>query len=446
MKNRRMILIALFLTAVLRVSAGKASPPYRPNGECNNSTSEYYVKETQLCCSKCKPGTRLGTKCTNDQDTVCLPCPDGQFLEKMNYNTNCFSCRKCDENKGLIINRICSADTNADCICKPGMYCAEPGSASGCSHCKKHKICKPGDGVVQHGTHLTNVKCGPCPKGTFSSDSDAKLCKPHRRCEGSSVLIPGSSTADTQCGTPLTTSTQTTKKIPRNLPTVKPRGPPIRTQAVPHITTSRSLPPSSTVTLINRTLPVPKPTSDDYSMTFIYCTGIVVVLVVLILTVIVTGIIYKNRKGNKGSVNVEADSNKSEQSPSANDTPEHQRLIPVDKCQKEPSMTSSDSQSQPDSSQSHISGDWLERTSQEESLPEQPSISSPLVNVSITTTFNCHLNPTTATCSIPVSPSALTPHSVTSVPLSQEEVCISCQQEDGKEALQSVQESSPCAF
>nr|XP_055040559.1 tumor necrosis factor receptor superfamily member 1B [Misgurnus anguillicaudatus] len=448
MKNRKMILIALFVTAVLRVSAGKASLPYKSNGECYNSTSEYYIKNLQLCCSRCKPGTRLETKCTNDQDTVCLPCPHGQYSEKANHFERCFSCQKCDISKGLIFERNCSADTNAVCICKPGMYCAEKySSTSGCSLCQKHKICKPGEVVVQSGTHLTNVKCGPCPEGTFLSDSVAKLCKPHRRCEGSSVLIPGSSTADTQCGTPLTTSTQTTKKILTILPTMKPRAPQIRTEAVPHITTSTSMPPSAGVTLRNRTLTLSKPTPDDYSMTFIYCAGIVVVLVFLILTVTVTWIICKNRKGNKGSMNVViADSNKSEQSPSANSAPEHQRLLPGDRCQKEPSMTSSDSQSQPDSSQSHISGDWLERTSQEESLPEQPSISSPLVNVSITTTFNCHLNPTTATCSIPVSPSALTPHSVTSVPLSQEEVCISCQQEDGKEALQSVQESSPCAF
>lgn len=109
-------------------------------------------------------------------------------------------------------------------------------------------------------------------------------------------------------------------------------------------------------------------------------------------------------------------------------------------------MSSSDSQSQPDSSQSHISGDWLERTSQEESLHELPSVSSPLVNLSITATFNCQLNPATASCSIPMNTSALTPRAEAPVPLSQEEVCVSCQQEDGKEALQSVQESGLCTF
>lgn len=105
-------------------------------------------------------------------------------------------------------------------------------------------------------------------------------------------------------------------------------------------------------------------------------------------------------------------------------------------------MTSSDSQSQPDSG--HSSADWLDRTSQE-SLPEQPSVSSPMVNLSITATFNCQLNPTTASCSIPML-TPLTPHAEAPVPLSQEEVCVSCQQEDGKEALRSVQESGLCVF
>lgn len=134
-----------------------------------------------------------------------------------------------------------------------------------------------------------------------------------------------------------------------------------------------------------------------------------------------------------------------QQDASVSDTPDYQCLLLVDRCQKEPSMTSSDSQSQPDSS--HSSADWLERTSQEESIPEQPSVSSPMVNLSITATFNCQLNPTTASCcSIPLNTSARTPHVEAPVPLSQEEVCISCQQEDGKEALQSVQESEPCVF
>lgn len=129
-----------------------------------------------------------------------------------------------------------------------------------------------------------------------------------------------------------------------------------------------------------------------------------------------------------------------EPSPPASVAPDCQCLLPGDRCQKEPSVTSSDSQSQPDSSQSHSSGDWLERISQEESLHEQASISSPLVNLSITATINYQLNPPAASCAIPVSPS--TPD--VSVPLSQEEVSVSCQQEDGKEALQSVQESGLC--
>lgn len=401
-----------------------------------------------MCCSRCKPGTRLGTRCTSVQDTVCLPCPDGQYSEKMNHYPNCFSCKKCSDSKELMYSRICSADTNAACVCKPESLCVLHTFSNECTECKRHKSCKRGEGVIQKGTPTADVQCQACLEGTFSSSqSKTEPCKPHTRCDGGLVLRPGNSTADTQCGTKPSTTTfphqTTTSEMPKN-DQIPPRAIQGKTQTAAYITPSLPTLASVTSSTAENQTRVSRSTSDQNFMIFIY-TGIVAVLLVFLsVTIMMITCTLRNRRGLV--MDAMADSNKPEPSPPASVTPERQCLLPIDRCQKEPSMTSSDSQSQPDSSQSHISGDWLERTSQEESLHEQPSISSPLVNLSITATINCQLNPATASCSIPVSPSTLVPQADVSVPLSQEEVSISCQQEDGKEALQSVQESGFCVF
>ncbi|XP_048028009.1 tumor necrosis factor receptor superfamily member 1B isoform X2 [Megalobrama amblycephala] len=436
----------ILMTAVWRVAEGKASLPYSSEGKCNDLTSEYYAKDLQICCSKCKPGTRQHVQCTRNSDTVCEPCQQGQYSENYNHFKNCFSCPQCKDEKGLAYGTKCSADTKSVCVCKPGMFCSKIGFLSECEECRKYKSCKPGEYTARKGTPKNDVKCEKCQSGTFSNHINAESCQPHTQCEGGSVLRQGSSTADTLCDVtppPLTNTTevslQSSPKHPHPRLT-KPSSFRSLTAQPMNATTTPSLLPSSSMTAIKTTN-----SSDTDTPTLIYCTVIVCgVLVLLALTLMVITCKLRKRKGIK-KVPV-AGGNKLVQDASENGILDHQCLLHADKCQKEPSMTSSDSQSQPDSSQSHSSGDWLERASQEESLPEQPSVSSPLVNLSITATFNCQVNPTTASCSIPLNPSALTPHVEAPVPLSQEEVCISCQQEDGKEALQSVQESSPCAF
>ncbi|XP_067243858.1 tumor necrosis factor receptor superfamily member 1B isoform X2 [Chanodichthys erythropterus] len=443
----------ILMTAVWRVAEGKVTSkficvadkhnaplPYSSDGTCNDLTSEYYFKDLQICCSKCKPGTRQHVQCTRNSDTVCEACRQGQYSENYNHFKNCFSCPQCKDEKGLAYGTKCSADTKSVCVCKPGMFCSKTGFLSECEECRKYKSCKPGEYTARKGTPNYDVKCEKCPSGTFSNHINAESCQPHTQCEGGSVLRQGSSTADTLCDVTPPPLTKTTEHPHPHL--TKPSSFWGQTVQPMNATTTPSLLPSSSMTAIKTTN-----SSDTDTPTVMYFTVIVcgvLVLLTLMLTLMVIACKLQKRKGIK-KVPV-AGGKKIVQDSSENGPLDHQCLLHADKCQKEPSMTSSDSQSQPDSSQSHSSGDWLERASQEESLPEQPSVSSPLVNLSITATFNCQVNPTTASCSIPLNPSALTPHVEAPVPLSQEEVCISCQQEDGKEALRSVQESSPCAF
>lgn len=408
------------------MAEGKIPPPYRPEKEqCNNTTSEYYMKQLGLCCSRCKPGTRLSVQCSTASDTICEPCPDGMYSENMNHYPNCFKCPTCREEKGLMYGRNCSADTKAVCVCKPGMYCSKYGLSSACEECKKYKTCKPGEGAQRKGTPTGVVKCAPCPTGTFSDRSGSEPCRPHTECEGSAVLRSGNSTDDTVC----------VVKPLKATPEIWPMNT-ISTSTVSVL--SSDVKHSSTVTTnAQGTRSNPPP---DY-MTIIYITGaVVLVLLILVMTVVTCKL--RERKAGLTKVPI-TDVNTVEQDPSQSSTPDHQHLLHVDRTQTEPSMSSSDSQSQPDCGQSHSSSEWLERSSQDEC----PSVSSPVLNLSITATFNCQLNPAAASCSIPINPSTLTPHAEALVPLSQEEVCTSsCQQEDGKEVLKSVQESGPFLY
>ncbi|XDV51241.1 hypothetical protein PO909_020160 [Leuciscus waleckii] len=436
----------LFMTAVWCVAEGKAPLPYSSNGVCDNTTTEYYIKNLNICCSKCKPGTRLDKQCTVNSNTICAPCQAGQYSERFNHFPNCFSCQRCKAEKGLDYHKNCTADSQTVCICKPGWTCE--GTLSECDQCKKYRICKPGEYIFSKGSPKADVKCKVCPTGKFSNHSNAEFCQPHTQCYSGSVLRPGDSKADTHCDMtpPASTTTEVSHQIssihphPREInssPSLEEKLPGMNTTTTPSLLPSSSMTPS---TPENQTTIGPKPdTSSLIYYTVIVC-GVLVLLVLLTLAVMGITCMLRKRKGEH-KVPIPG-VKKLEQDPSKNNIPDCQLLLTADKCQKEPSMSSSDSQSQPDSSQSHISGDWLERTSQE----ELPSVSSPLVNLSITATFNCQVNPATASCSIPMNTSALTPRAEAPVPLSQEEVCVSCQQEDGKEALQSVQECGPCTF
>ncbi|XP_059393804.1 tumor necrosis factor receptor superfamily member 1B-like isoform X2 [Carassius carassius] len=433
----------LFMAAVWRVADGKTPLPYESAGTCNNASSEYYVKQQKLCCSRCKPGTHLLLTCTSYSDSICKPCQDGRYSENINHFDNCFSCRKCKNVKGLIYGTNCSADTKAVCICKPGMYCSKRNYKEECEECKKYISCKPGEYVTKEGSPTSDVKCASCPPGKFSNHSNAEQCKPHTECEGRSVLRLGNSTTDTMCEmTSPPTTTTTTAPLQSSSKHPQPRTLWNQTKEPQHMnmTSTTSLSPPSSVAPNTFIIPNKSRPPDSKDMIY-YIVIVACVLVLLTLLAVMVIIACKLRKRNGLQRYHITDANK--QDVSASSTPDCQHLLPIDRCQKEPSMTSSDSQSQPDSG--HSSADWLERTSQE-SIPEQPSVSSPMVNLSITATLTCQLNPTTACCSIPLNTSARTPHVEAQVPLSQEEVCISCQQEDGKEALQSVQESGLCVF
>uniref|UniRef100_A0A1A8RFH7 Tumor necrosis factor receptor superfamily, member 1B n=2 Tax=Nothobranchius rachovii TaxID=451742 RepID=A0A1A8RFH7_9TELE len=144
--------------------------PYQPDsdGNCLNQTTVYLQEDLNLCCKKCSPGHRLKAECSDTRDSVCEPCGPGMYTEYINYSPNCFSCTKCKEEKHLEPQRNCTSTQNAKCVCKPGHFCHLGFKAPYCDDCRMYTKCKPGFGVVGSVKPDADVKCEPCPSGTFS--------------------------------------------------------------------------------------------------------------------------------------------------------------------------------------------------------------------------------------------------------------------------------------
>ncbi|KAI5093275.1 tumor necrosis factor receptor superfamily, member 1B precursor [Silurus meridionalis] len=392
------------------------SLPYEASDKCKNSTTEY-LNEAH-CCSKCRPGTRMATLCTSNTDTVCEPCPDGMYSDNMNYYPNCFLCAKCPEEKGMKYAKQCSKESNAVCVCKPGWYCVsqeEPDNS--CSTCEKHRMCGPGKGAKSPGTSTENVRCINCPPETFSNETSFRKCQPHTRCElqGRRTLVSGTTKTDTVCGPVEIVIPKTVK----NHPPITTMSTPTAPSKQPFTKPSIVVPPY-TLTSSFPVLSSHQPQDEKFTAIWIGLpvAGLLVVLLTLTLCI-------RHRKG-KPVVHAGAEEGHCCNSHISNPAENHGLL--ADSSSDPSTASSSDSQSQG----TGVSQDCLHA--------EHSTVSSPVVNLSFTATINCQVNPTTGSCSIPISPCV---HSLEpEFPLSQEEeLSVSCEQEDSKDAIQSVQES-----
>uniref|UniRef100_A0A8C7CHW9 Tumor necrosis factor receptor superfamily, member 1B n=1 Tax=Oncorhynchus kisutch TaxID=8019 RepID=A0A8C7CHW9_ONCKI len=183
--------------------------PYTPDSAeaCRNKTAEYYNTLMNLCCSKCAPGTRLKNECSTTSDTVCEPCPSGQYSGTFNYFTKCFRCPKCSEGKGLQYAQDCSSTTKTQCMCQTGKFCIMEQHPN-CKECGSYTHCQPGHGVAIEGTTDSDVNCAPCPNGTFSDQhSYTQTCQHHTERTWVSDSLEGLSIGPLQ-STPPQPSTQ----------------------------------------------------------------------------------------------------------------------------------------------------------------------------------------------------------------------------------------------
>ncbi|XP_063766539.1 tumor necrosis factor receptor superfamily member 1B isoform X1 [Eleginops maclovinus] len=196
----------LVLLVLLTAQTTKVcSQPYHADadGKCLNSTTEYLLDGSNLCCKKCHPGQRVVQECTETTESVCRECPTNQYMESWNYFLNCFSCPKCKISKGLQEAQRCSSTSRSRCGCQPGKYCIMEIGGKHCKECENYSSCKAGYGVSSPGTGNSNVKCERCPNGTFSDKVlHLEPCQPHTNCYGRVIVKKGDATSDTVCGSP----------------------------------------------------------------------------------------------------------------------------------------------------------------------------------------------------------------------------------------------------
>ncbi|KAM4806365.1 tumor necrosis factor receptor superfamily member 1B [Urocitellus parryii] len=178
------------------VPAQVAVVPYalEPGDTCRQN--EYYQETAQVCCSKCQPGHHAKNLCTKTSDTVCAPCEASTFTQVWNVVNKCISCRSPCES-GQVETQACTQMRNRVCACRPGSYCVLKRQDS-CGLCLAMRRCPPGYGVSRPGTATSDVRCDPCPRGTFSNTtSSTDICQPHRSCD--SVAVPGTASTDAVC-------------------------------------------------------------------------------------------------------------------------------------------------------------------------------------------------------------------------------------------------------
>lgn len=158
-------LMCMFITTL-------ASLPESQEVNKNCKPDEFHT-EDGICCNKCSPGFKLQEKCHGPKErSTCTQCPEGQYLEFMNYSPNCLSCRTC---KGLKIQVLpCLSYQNTKCRCKDGYYKIRIDSETfDCRTCKK---CKADEVEMQKCTPDNNTVCR-CKDNYYNDNGKCKLCE-----------------------------------------------------------------------------------------------------------------------------------------------------------------------------------------------------------------------------------------------------------------------------
>ncbi|XP_041275766.1 tumor necrosis factor receptor superfamily member 21 isoform X1 [Onychostruthus taczanowskii] len=151
----------------------------------------------ELTCDKCPAGTYVSKHCTKSTLRECSPCPDGTFTKHENGIERCHPCRKPCE-LPMIEKTHCTALTDRECTCLSGTFQTN-------DTCIPYTVCPVGWGVRKKGTETEDVRCKPCPRGTFSDvPSSVMKCKPYTDCFGKNMVVikPGTKESDNVCGSP----------------------------------------------------------------------------------------------------------------------------------------------------------------------------------------------------------------------------------------------------
>uniref|UniRef100_UPI0037E823F3 tumor necrosis factor receptor superfamily member 14-like n=1 Tax=Semicossyphus pulcher TaxID=241346 RepID=UPI0037E823F3 len=161
--------------------------------------SEYEIDNR--CCLKCPPGYRVYGDCHHFSGTLCVPCPEGRFMDQPTQRTQCYKCTSCHAGAGLRIKTSCTKKSDTVCETLEGFYCTVS-AEGGCAAAQRHKSCRPGQHISQSGTSQRDAECSACSDGTFS-DGTFTSCQTHTQCgKYQQLLIAGTDSTDAQCEEP----------------------------------------------------------------------------------------------------------------------------------------------------------------------------------------------------------------------------------------------------
>ncbi|XP_051844814.1 tumor necrosis factor receptor superfamily member 4 [Antechinus flavipes] len=208
------------------------------------------------CCSYCKPGFEMESRCTSNRDTGCRPCLEGLFNEGFS-NEFCQPCTQCNVGSGSRVLKNCTRSSDTVCQCTPGTQPAQ--------------------------FFKWGVECTPCPPGHFSLGENT-MCKPWTNCVaiGRRTQRPGSSRADAGCEEARTSGPHPSPPTPTRTPAAS--SPP----TVPLRLTTQSLGVLSTLT------PQPDKPWSSFSIIFL----VLFLLLVFGLIMLILGI-YLSRKDKR---------------------------------------------------------------------------------------------------------------------------------------------------
>ncbi|XP_060641253.2 tumor necrosis factor receptor superfamily member 21 [Anolis sagrei] len=163
----------------------------------SSGTYSHYDRatDTQLTCDKCPAGTYVFKHCTMTTLRECNPCSSGTFTKHENGIERCHVCRNpCV--LPMVERTHCTALTDRECTCPAGQF------LNGTT-CTPYSVCQVGWGLKKKGTQTEDIKCKPCPSGTFSAVPSSVLrCKAFTNClqKNMELIKPGTKERDNICG------------------------------------------------------------------------------------------------------------------------------------------------------------------------------------------------------------------------------------------------------
>ncbi|KAL0967494.1 hypothetical protein UPYG_G00252940 [Umbra pygmaea] len=190
--------VALLYSVVGQVCSQTLSPG--PDSEKVFLSARHYyhndpVTGSKLVCDKCPAGTSVSRHCTRTNVRECSRCSEGTFTLGENGVLQCHRCRRpCPE---PFVEKVpCTATSDRVCTCPLDHF------AKG-DTCTPYSLCPVGSGVRKRGSKVEDVRCKPCPRGTFSDTASSVLrCRTHTNCltQGLTPLAAGTNETDSICG------------------------------------------------------------------------------------------------------------------------------------------------------------------------------------------------------------------------------------------------------